>query len=460
MSGGNLTSAAWCCSRRFCSASATTRAMASSASRTLLARRSSNSLSLRSNSTLTQSLFCSTSCSASARSLRSGTAWRRTWGLAMEQRPSQAPIVPATATTPPATRPTVQPRSAWMASDGGQRAAEDQERPDERSRSGASLGSFSSFRRDDLVLDAGQVGPEAGQRVVLGGAPRARRLPPRWPRDRPRAGAGGRGGEPAPPSPPGLAVASSGGGDRHPAEPLEQDLGGLLVDVQVLDRCRPVGLGRPAPLDPLVARPLEERQCLPAGLILDLLAPALLLLELVVGLLLGLGVFVLFRLGVPLEDGGDFLSLPRVLGLQGAVVDLVLLGELLRRRLVLLLLPILPAAEPQLDLRFALGAVGDQGFQVVQGVGLDLDQWRLRHVAGILRVVAGGGWLVASGPSVELGPGDRDGRRLRPRPATGGSESGHCPRRPVTEPLRAADINLPCTAPGACRGLRRASPCR
>ena len=184
-----------------------------------------------------------------------------------------------------------------------------------------------------------------------------------------------------------------GGGDGHPAEPLEQDLGGLLVDVQVLDRRRPVGLGPPPPLDPLVAGPLEERQRLPAGLVLDLLAPALLLLELLVGLLLGPGVLVLLRLGIALEDGLDLLALPLVLGPERFVVDLVRLVELLRRRLVFLLLAVLAAAEPQLDLGFALGPVGDQGFQVGKRVGLDLDQWRLGHDAGILVASGFVGWV-------------------------------------------------------------------
>ena len=85
-----------------------------------------------------------------------------------------------------------------------------------------------------------------------------------------------------------MAVGLLGGGDRQPAAPLEQDLAVLLADVQLFDRVRPVGLGRPPPLDPLVAGPLEDRQRLPAGLLLGLLGLALLLLELVVDLLLGL----------------------------------------------------------------------------------------------------------------------------------------------------------------------------
>ena len=61
--------------------------MFSSASRTRLVRFSSNSLSFASNSFLTQSLFCSTICSASASVFWSGTAWRLTCGRAIEASP-------------------------------------------------------------------------------------------------------------------------------------------------------------------------------------------------------------------------------------------------------------------------------------------------------------------------------------------------------------------------------------
>ena len=278
----------------------------------------------------------------------------------------------------------VQLRPAWRASSGGQAPP--------RIRNGqikveivASLGSFSSLsamisssmrvrpvrRRVSGLSSAGSAGAAGTSPSVASGS----------------TGASTSGGGAA-------AILAShsarmagrlvGGGDGHPAEPLQQDLGGLLVDVQVMDRRRPVGLGPAPPLDALVARPLEERQRLPAGLVLDLLAPALLLLELLVGLLLGPGVLVLPGLGIALEDGLDLLPLPLVLGLERFVVDLVRLVELLRRRLVFLLLAVLAAAEPQLDLGFALGPVGDQGFQVVKRAGLDLDQWRLGHGAGIL----------------------------------------------------------------------------
>jgi hypothetical protein len=83
--------------------------MFSWASRTLLVRSSSNWSSLASNWCLTQSLCCSTWCSASARALRIGTAWRMTWGRAIVPKPRSAPMPAPTATTAPTTQATVQP---------------------------------------------------------------------------------------------------------------------------------------------------------------------------------------------------------------------------------------------------------------------------------------------------------------------------------------------------------------
>ena len=70
--------------------------------------------------------------------------------------------------------------------------------------------------------------------------------------------------------------------------------------MEIVERAAPVGVGRPPPFDPFVARALEKRQCLPAGFFLGLLGPALVFLELFVDLLLVLGVFILGRLGVAL----------------------------------------------------------------------------------------------------------------------------------------------------------------
>ena len=75
------------------------------------------------------------------------------------------------------------------------------------------------------------------------------------------------------------------------------------------------------------------------------------------------------------------------------VVDLELAGELLRRRLVFLLLAVVRRRESQLDLGLILGPVGDQGFQVVQRGGLDLDSGD----SGMVRIlVVVGVWSVRS----------------------------------------------------------------
>src|SRR5205814_9910044 len=121
--------------------------------------------------------------------------------------------------------------------------------------------------------------------------------------------------------------------------PLQRQVRLVLPDVEFGDRGGPVGLGRPPPLDTLVAGPLEDRQRVPAGLLLGLLGPPLLLLELVVDLLLGLGVLRLARLGIPLIGLEAPLAHPGVFRLHRLQVDLNLGGELLRRRRVVLLVP-------------------------------------------------------------------------------------------------------------------------
>ncbi len=172
-----------------------------------------------------------------------------------------------------------------------------------------------------------------------------------------------------------IVASSSGVAMASRPHRLSRMLRLLLPVEQHLDRGPPVGLGHAPALDRLVATSLEDGERVPAGLLLGLLGPPLLLLELVVELLLGLGERGVARLRIALIGLEDRLARPRVLGLQGPQLIVELVGELLRRRLVLLLLPVDPSAESRLDLRLFLGPGRDQGFQVVQRTGLDLDKW-------------------------------------------------------------------------------------
>ena len=79
-----------------------------------------------------------------------------------------------------------------------------------------------------------------------------------------------------------------------------------------LDLFVPVGIGTPPPLDAFVASTLEHRQRLPAGFFLGLLGPALIFLELLVDLLLGLLVLGLGRLGVALKGLDDLVARPGI----------------------------------------------------------------------------------------------------------------------------------------------------
>ena len=73
--------------------------------------------------------------------------------------------------------------------------------------------------------------------------------------------------------------------------------------------CQPASVAAP-PLDSLFLRPFENRQGLPAGFFLGLLGLAMVFLELVVDLLLGLLVLVLARLGIALKSLDDLVCEP------------------------------------------------------------------------------------------------------------------------------------------------------
>ncbi len=88
---------------------------------------------------------------------------------------------------------------------------------------------------------------------------------------------------------------------RELAAALENKVSRLFLQVELVERGVPVGLSPAPPFDSFVPRSLEERQRLPAGFFLGLLGPALVFLELVVDLLLGLGILVLASLGVALK---------------------------------------------------------------------------------------------------------------------------------------------------------------
>ena len=78
--------------------------------------------------------------------------------------------------------------------------------------------------------------------------------------------------------------------------------------MEVFFRSGPVGLDPPAPLGSLVLRALKEGKRLPAGFFLGFLGSALVLLELLVDLFLGLGVFVLDRLSRALKCLDDLVA--------------------------------------------------------------------------------------------------------------------------------------------------------
>ena len=117
---------------------------------------------------------------------------------------------------------------------------------------------------------------------------------------------------------------------REPAAALENKFRRVLLQVQIIERGVPVGVSPAPPLDSFFPRPFEKRQRLPAGFFLGLLGPALVFLELLVDLLLGLGILALARLGVALKRLAHLVASPGVLRLQRLVVDLVLGGELAR----------------------------------------------------------------------------------------------------------------------------------
>ena len=115
---------------------------------------------------------------------------------------------------------------------------------------------------------------------------------------------------------------------REPAAALENEFRRLLLQVEIVERGVPVGVGPAPPLDSFFPRAFEKRQRLPAGFFLGLLGPALVFLELLVDLLLGLGILVLASLGVALKRLAHLVASPGILRFQRLAVDLVLGGEL------------------------------------------------------------------------------------------------------------------------------------